>query len=76
MVRFGMSDHINDYDYALPPTLIAQHPAHERIASRLLRLSEAGLEDRQFRDLPSYVAPGDLLEIGRASCRERVCLAV
>lgn len=52
-----------DFHYELPEELIAQQPLAERSASRLLTLDGAGgaLADRQFRDLPELVAPGDLL---------------
>ncbi len=49
-----------DFHFELPEALIARHPAQERSASRLLVLGER-LEDRQFRDLPDYLRPGDLL---------------
>ncbi len=53
---------IAQFDYALPPELIAQHPAARRDASRLLHLDGAGgLHDRQFTDLPSLLRAGDLL---------------
>jgi S-adenosylmethionine:tRNA ribosyltransferase-isomerase len=51
----------DDFDYALPPELIAQHPSDRRGDSRLLRLSAAGLADHRFRDLPSFLAAGDVL---------------
>ena len=52
-----------DFDYELPPDLIAQHPAAERAASRLLHVDGASgrMEDRAFRDIVELVAPGDLL---------------
>ncbi|AEG94743.1 tRNA preQ1(34) S-adenosylmethionine ribosyltransferase-isomerase QueA [Ramlibacter tataouinensis] len=50
-----------DFDFALPPELIAQHPAAERSASRLLDGTGAEPADRVFRDLPALLAPGDLL---------------
>ena len=50
-----------DFDFALPPELIAQHPAPERSASRLLDGSGAIPVDRHFRDLPGLLQPGDLL---------------
>jgi S-adenosylmethionine:tRNA ribosyltransferase-isomerase len=50
-----------DFDFALPPELIAQHPAPERSASRLLDGTAAAPVDRIFRDLPGLLAPGDLL---------------
>ena len=52
---------LDDFDFDLPPALIAQHPAAQRSASRLLHLDGQTLTDRQFRDLPQLVAPGDLL---------------
>jgi S-adenosylmethionine:tRNA ribosyltransferase-isomerase len=53
----------DDFDYALPEELIAQHPLAERSASRLLVADAArgALSDRVFRDLPDLLAPGDLL---------------
>ena len=52
-----------DFDYVLPEELIAQHPAPERTASRLLHLDgrSGGLGDRRFADLLDLVAPNDLL---------------
>jgi S-adenosylmethionine:tRNA ribosyltransferase-isomerase len=50
-----------DFDFQLPPELVAQHPAPERSASRLLDGRGALPEDRVFRDLPSLLEPGDLL---------------
>lgn len=51
-----------DFDYCLPPELIAQHPASQRTASRLLRLDAAGgLHDLQFTDLLHQLRPDDLL---------------
>ena len=55
---------LNDFDFELPPELIAQHPAPERSSSRLLDASavdEAGPEDRVFQDLPALLQAGDLL---------------
>ena len=53
----------SDFDFHLPPELIAQAPLPERSASRLLLLDVAAhaLHDRQFRDLPEFLRPGDLL---------------
>jgi S-adenosylmethionine:tRNA ribosyltransferase-isomerase len=54
---------LSDFDYLLPPDLIAQTPPDVRGASRLLRLD--GLDgvpaDCSFTDLPSLLEPGDLL---------------
>ena len=52
---------LSDFDFALPPELIAQHPAAERSASRLLDGRAALPADRVFRDLPTLLQPGDLL---------------
>lgn len=52
---------VADFDFDLPPELIAQHPATERSASRLLDGTGAAAVDRIFRDLPGLLQPGDLL---------------
>ena len=52
---------VADFDFALPPELIAQHPAAERSGSRLLDGRGAAPVDRVFRELPALLAPGDLL---------------
>jgi S-adenosylmethionine:tRNA ribosyltransferase-isomerase len=52
---------LDDFDYQLPPELIAQFPLPERSGSRLLVLNGAQLEDRRFSDLPQLLRPGDLL---------------
>jgi S-adenosylmethionine:tRNA ribosyltransferase-isomerase len=47
---------VSDFDYALPPELIAQAPLPRRDQSRLLVLHRDGrLEHRQFSDLPDYL---------------------
>jgi S-adenosylmethionine:tRNA ribosyltransferase-isomerase len=50
-----------DFDFTLPPQLIAQHPTPERSASRLLDGRAAVPVDRIFRELPALLDPGDLL---------------
>ena len=52
-----------DFDFALPPELIAQHPARERSASRLLDARGAAPADHVFADLPALLDPGDLLVV-------------
>ncbi len=52
---------LSDFDFELPPELIAQHPATERSASRLLDGRGAQPVDRVFRELPDLLQPGDLL---------------
>lgn len=54
-----MSLTLDDFDYHLPPELIAQAPLAERSASRLLVVGDK-LSDQVFADLPDFV------EIGRA----------
>lgn len=58
-----MSYHLSDYDYALPPELVASRPVERREDSRMLVLHrESGrMEHRFFKDLPEYIAPEDLL---------------
>lgn len=54
--------HLSQFDYHLPPELIAQEPAASRAASRLLHLDAEGqLHDRQFVDLSHILRPNDLL---------------
>ncbi len=52
----------SDFEYELPAELIAQEPAQQRDACRLLVMDRAtgALEDRIFRDIVDYVRPGDL----------------
>ncbi len=53
----------SDFDYELPPELIAQEPAAVRDACRLLVMDRTtgALEDRIFRDIGEYLCPGDML---------------
>ncbi len=52
---------LSDFDFTLPPELIAQHPAPERSGSRLLDGTGTRPVDRIFRDLPALLNAGDLL---------------
>jgi len=52
---------LSDFDFELPPELIAQHPAAERSSSRLLDGTTSEPVDRIFRDLPGLLRKGDLL---------------
>lgn len=56
-------NHANDFDYHLPPELIAQRPLEDRAASRLLwlRRDTGTITHHRFRDLPKLLQPGDLL---------------
>jgi S-adenosylmethionine:tRNA ribosyltransferase-isomerase len=59
-----------DFDYPLPAERIAQEPLAERDASRLLHVLAGGsLEDREFRDLPELLRPGDLLVVNDTRVR-------
>jgi len=53
----------SDFDYALPPALIAQAPAQPRGASRLLHLEgpSGALTDKLFSELPQLLRAGDVL---------------
>ncbi|SEF22411.1 tRNA preQ1(34) S-adenosylmethionine ribosyltransferase-isomerase QueA [Variovorax sp. NFACC27] len=52
---------LSDFDFALPPELVAQHPATERTSSRLLDGTGPEPVDRIFKSLPSLLREGDLL---------------
>ncbi|KAB0632771.1 tRNA preQ1(34) S-adenosylmethionine ribosyltransferase-isomerase QueA [Burkholderia latens] len=56
---------LSDFDFNLPPELIAQTALPDRTASRLLEVDgsvePARFVDRRFTELPSCIAPGDLL---------------
>jgi S-adenosylmethionine:tRNA ribosyltransferase-isomerase len=52
---------LSDFDFTLPETLIAQHPAPERSGSRLLDGASRAPTDRIFRDLPALLKAGDLM---------------
>ncbi len=56
-----MSLTVDDFDFPLPPELIAQHPAAERRGSRLLHVCGEQRFDRHFADLPDLLKAGDLL---------------
>jgi len=58
-----MSTRLSDYDYDLPRELVAQRPAAHRADSRMmvLRRGAQTIEHRQFRELKTFLQPGDLL---------------
>jgi len=57
-----VSELVSDYNFCLPPELIASRPLAERDASRMLVVDRAAgtFAHRMFRDLPEYLRPGDL----------------
>jgi S-adenosylmethionine:tRNA ribosyltransferase-isomerase len=54
---------IEEFDYILPSSLIAQYPSPQREESRLMVVHRENgvIEHRTFRDIPDYLRPGDLL---------------
>ena len=52
---------LSDFNFELPPELIAQVPLPSRSASRLLQVNRDGCTDRRFTDLPNLLHAGDLL---------------
>ena len=54
---------VSDFDFHLPPELIAQHPPTQRDGARMIAMNRVTGEyqDLFFRDLPSLLHPGDLL---------------
>lgn len=60
-----------DYEYELPPELIATHPASRREESRLLvyHRAEDRIEHRHFFDLPEYIREDDLLVLNNSKVR-------
>lgn len=57
----------SDFNYHLPPECIAQTPIEPRDHSRLmvLRRGQVTIEDKVFKDIGSYLTPGDLLVINQ-----------
>jgi S-adenosylmethionine:tRNA ribosyltransferase-isomerase len=52
-----------DFDYHLPPELIAHAPARPRDSARMLHIYDDGLADLSVSDLPSLLHPGDILVV-------------
>ena len=59
---------VTDFDYTLPPELIAQKPLPERGASRMLVLERASgrFSDHAFAELPELLRPGDVLVLNNS----------
>src|SRR6478672_6832108 len=58
-----MGARLSDYDYVLPRELIAQRPLERRQDSRMMVLhrAEQKIEHRQFREVKTFLQPGDLV---------------
>src|SRR5687768_14737157 len=54
---------IQDFDFDLPPELIAQFPAEQRASSRMLHIegSTGVIRDSMFADLPRFLMAGDVM---------------
>ncbi len=60
----------SDFDYHLPPELIAQYPTPKRGESRLLRVERGGgFADLEFAEFPTLVAPEDVLVVNTTRVR-------
>ena len=53
--------HTSDFDFELPPELIASHPLEKRDASRMLVVKGDKTEDKHIRDFISFLKPGDVV---------------
>src|SRR4026207_2507287 len=60
--------HLSDFDYELPPDLIAQTPLEERDASRMLVLDRRHERwaDESFRDFPRHLQPHDVVVVNNS----------
>ena len=59
---------VEDFDYTLPPSLIAQYPSSQRGETRLMVLhrSQGTIEHQPFSNIISYLHPGDLLVLNNS----------
>jgi S-adenosylmethionine:tRNA ribosyltransferase-isomerase len=63
-----LSTHISDYDFDLPPELIAPRPLASRDASRMMVIDRAKgtIEHRMFRDFPEFLRKDDLVVLNNS----------
>ena len=66
---------LSDFDFDLPVELIAQYPASERSASRLLIVG-SGLCDAQFTDILDLINPGDVVIFNKSKVIPARCFGV
>ena len=69
---------VTDFNFELPPELIAQDPLEDRAASRLLVLDKktGEMEHRHFRDILQYLKKGDCLVINDTKVIPHVSLDI
>jgi S-adenosylmethionine:tRNA ribosyltransferase-isomerase len=55
----------SEFDFFLPPELIAQHPLPQRDASRMMVVErkKGCISHRRFKDIPAYFQPGEILVV-------------
>ena len=54
---------LSDFDYTLPPHLIASEPQEPRVGARMLDLRDASIVDRIVSDFPLCLEDGDVLVV-------------